>query len=199
MIAALARWSAGDQRLLPNLIAFGQLNPADKDTANLIVIGTTVRNPVAAQLIQARSLTFGPPSTTSSTSNYPQVTGDMALLPSPWKSDGTALLITSDFDAGVPLAASTFADAAELNLLNGGVVTVGGSTGPQVLANGQTVVTQHSGWVDRFGWDRWWTFLAIVTLAGLLLVLSPLLGRQRDLAGRFSRRNRPGSPPATGT
>ncbi len=197
MIAAVARWSAGDQRLLPNLIPVSRLNPADKDTANLIVIGTTIRNPVAAQLVQARSLTFGPPSTTSSTSNYPQVTGDIALLPSPWKSDGAALLITSDFEAGVPLAAAAFTESAELDLLGGGVVTVGGSTGPQVLANGQTAVTQHSGLVDRFGWDRWWTFLAIVLLVGLLIVLPALVGGRTSLAGRIPRRNRSGAPPSS--
>lgn len=197
VIAAVARWSAGDQRLMPVLIPVGRLNPADRDTANLIVIGTTIRNPIAAELVQARSLTFGPPSTTSSTSNYPQVTGDIALLPSPWKSSGTVLLITSDFDAGVPLAGSTFADSNELDLISGGVVTVGGSTGPQVLANGQTVVTQHSGLVDRFGWDRWWTFLGIVLAVGLLIVVTPILSRQAGPTVRRIGRDRSPGPPSS--
>ncbi len=197
VIAAVARWSAGDQRLQPVLIPVGRLNPADRDTANLVVVGTTIRNPVAAELVQARSLTFGPPSTTSSTSNYPQVTGDIALLPSPWKSNGTVLVITSDFDAGVPLAGSTFADSNELDLISGGVVTVGGSTGPQVLANGQRVSTQHSGLVERFGWDRWWTFLGIVLAVGLLIVLTPILSRQAGPAAHHIRRDRSIGPPSS--
>ncbi len=196
MIAAVARWSAGDDRLLPILTPVGRLNPTDRATANLIVVGTTVRNPVAGELVSRQSLTFNLPSTTSSTSNYPQVTGDIALLPSPWKSGGTALLITSDFDAGVPLAASTFAASSGLDLLAGGVATVGNESGPQTLANGETVVTRKSGLVDRFGWNRWRTFLAIVVLIGLLIIITPVLTRRGDPAVRRSRRRSPSDPPS---
>ncbi len=195
MIAAVARWSAGDDRLLPILTPVGRLNPTDRATANLIVVGTTVRNPVAGELVGGQSLTFNLPSSTSSTSSYPQVTGDIALLPSPWKSGGAALLITSDFDAGVPLAASTFAASSGLDLLTGGVATVGNESGPQTLANGETIVTRQSGLVDRFGWNRWWTFLAIVALTGLLMVVTPARTGRIDPAVRRSRRRSSTRPP----
>lgn len=190
MIAAVSRWSAGDDRLLPLLIPVGRLNPADKTNANLIIIGTTIRNPVAGELIASQPLSFNLTSTTSSTSNYAQITGDIALLASPWMSGGAALLITSDFDAGVPLAASTFTSSGELNLLSGGVVSVGNETGPQTFANSTVAITKTSGLVDRFGWDRWWTFLAIVVLVGLLIIAAPLLARAAAPALGDRRRSR---------
>ena len=197
MIAAVARWSAGDERLLPILVPVSRLNPTDRVTANLIVVGTTIRNPVAGELVGSQSLTFNLPSATSSTSSYAQVTGDIALLPSPWKSGGAALLITSDFDAGVPLAASTFTTSSELDLLAGGVATVGNDAGPQTLANGQAIVTRQSGLVDRFGWNRWWTFLAIVALTGLLIVVVPALtGQIKPTVRRSRHRSQSGRPPS---
>ncbi len=174
VIASVARWSAGDHRLLPRLIPIGRLNLADRDSANLVVIGTVARNPLAGELVGRNTLVFGPPPTTSSTSNYAQVSGEIALLPSPWKSGGAVLLVTADFEAGVPLAAATFASNDQLAAVSGGIVSVGGSTPPQILASGKPMVIRQSGLVDRFGWDRWATALALAALVLLLVAAGPL-------------------------
>lgn len=184
VIASVARWSAGDHRLLPRLIPIGRLNADDRITANLVVIGTPTRNPLAGEIVGRNALVFGLPSTTSSTANYPQVMGQIALLPSPWKSSGAILLLTSDFEAGVPLAGSNFTSSEQLAGLTGGVVSVGGSTPPQLLAGGEPVVAQQSGVVDRFGWDRWLSVAGIAALVVVLALIGPLLTSRLARTGR---------------
>lgn len=196
VIAAIGRWSAGDDRLLPTMVPVGRLNRADLASANVAVVGTPARNPIAGQLVADQPLTFSPPSSTVGTTNYPTVGGDIGLLPSPWKSGGAALLVTSDFDSGVPLAGATFESSDELSRLAGSVVSVGGPSGPQLIANGEPVVTDRSGMVDRFGWNRWLTLMIIVALVALLILLGPglrsLASQQRPLV---RKRSSPGSSP----
>lgn len=194
VIAAIGRWSAGDNRLLPMMVPVGRFNQDDRVAANLVVIGTAARNPIAGQVIADHTLAFRPPSSLSGTTNYPTVTGDIGLLPSPWKSGGAVLLVTSDADSGVPLAGSSFESRDDLNRLTGGIVSVGGPSGPQVLANGEQVVVTRSGLVDRFGWNRWLTFLAIVVLVVLAGPTWRALASGRTRSSHHDDQ-RPGSPP----
>ncbi len=185
-LAATARWSAGDGRLLPVLMPVSRLTATDRTAANLIVIGTTVRNPVANELAGRYGSLLDAPGMTDTVSAVPPAVGQIALVPSPWRSGGTVLSLTGPIDAGVTQTGGAFEDAARLDRLSGGVALVSGSTDVRSLHVAQRPVVTDQGLTGRFGWDRYATLAIIVTVLTLLILGTWLMTTRRPSDRRSS-------------
>ena len=179
-LAATARWSAGDARLLPILMPASRLTETDRTAANLIVIGTAARNRVANDLVSRYGGLVNAPAPTSMSTNVPPAIGEIALLPSPWRSGGAVLLLTSTIDIGVSQTGGAFEDAGRLDQLSGGVAIVSGTSDVQVTQLAQAPAVVDQGLTERFGWQRYPVLAAIAALLGLIVLGVWIVARFRS-------------------
>ncbi|HEV2528336.1 MAG TPA: cellulose biosynthesis cyclic di-GMP-binding regulatory protein BcsB [Thermomicrobiales bacterium] len=187
-LAAVARWSAGDARSLPVLIPVSRLTETDRTATNLIVIGTATRNPVAGDLVRRYGGLVNAPGQTSTTGSVLPALGQVALLPSPWRSGGATLLLTSTTDAGVTQTGGAFEDVERLNQLSGGVATVTGSSEVESTQVARAPAIIDEGLTERFGWNR---YVVLFTIAGImaLIFLGAWLASTRSVGQGRDRRN----------
>lgn len=169
VMAAIGRWSAGDDRILPHITAASRLSMTDRDTANLVIIGTSARNPLVYAVSDAHRNMFNLPADTITPTLTAPINARVGLLASPWNSGAAVLVLTSASDDGIAIASQPFQDPASLAQLSGSVATLNGAQEPTTSAAGARLTPEASGMVERFGWDRAVTFIVIVAIVLLLI------------------------------
>lgn len=177
VMTAIGRWSAGDDRILPHITVASQLTATDRETANLIAVGSPARNPIVDAVRSAHANLFNLPAAGTAPTVASPLTAHIGLLPSPWNTGAAVLVLTSISDDGIALASQPFQDPASLALLSGSVMALNGTLPPTSVQAGSRLTPERSGMVERFGWDRAATVVVIVAIVLLLIG-----------AGQFSRR-----------